>query len=62
MLHAMLYVLYIDGLVQDCSNSNALGIELLQYCTKPSICETLCDNSVNPTNDEENVFNFLDKC
>ena len=28
---------YIDGLVQDGSNSSALAIELLQSCTKPSI-------------------------
>ena len=28
---------YIDGLVQDCSNSIALAMELLQSCTKPSI-------------------------
>ena len=28
----------IDGLVQDCSNSNANALELLQSCTKPSIC------------------------
>ena len=27
----------IDGLVQDCSNSSALAMELLQYCTKPLI-------------------------
>ena len=27
----------IDDLVQDCSNSNALEMELLQSCTKPSI-------------------------
>ena len=27
----------IDGLVQDCSNSNALVMELLQSCTKPAI-------------------------
>ena len=26
----------IDGLVQDCSNSSAIAIELLQSCTKPS--------------------------
>ena len=25
-----------DGLVQDCSNSSALAMELLQSCTKPS--------------------------
>ena len=28
---------YLDGLVQDCSNSSALAMELLQSCTKPSI-------------------------
>ena len=27
----------IDGLVQDCSNSSALPMELLQSCTEPSI-------------------------
>ena len=27
----------IDGLVQDCSSSSALTMELLQSCTKPSI-------------------------
>ena len=26
----------IDGLVQDCSNSSALPMELLLSCTKPS--------------------------
>ena len=29
---------YINGLMQDCSNSSALAMELLQPCTKPSIC------------------------
>ena len=28
---------HIYGLVQDCSNSSALAMELLQSCTKPSI-------------------------
>ena len=28
---------HIDGLGQDCSNSSALAMELLQSCTKPSI-------------------------
>ena len=28
---------YIDGLVQDCSNSSVLAMELLQSCAKPSI-------------------------
>ena len=31
-------VIHIDGLVQDCSNSIANAMELLQSCTKPSIC------------------------
>ena len=39
----------IDGLVQDCSNSNALAMELLQSCTKPSKCAVivLCIHSTN---------------
>ena len=28
---------YINGSVQDCSNSSVLAMELLQYCAKPSI-------------------------
>ena len=32
-----LVICYIAGLVQDCSNSSALAMELLQSCTKPSI-------------------------
>ena len=28
---------YINDLVQDCSNSSALAMELLQSCIKPSI-------------------------
>ena len=31
-----------DGLVQDCSNSSALALDLLQFSTKPSICSD-CD-------------------
>ena len=29
---------YIDGLVQDCSNSIANALELLQSSTKQSVC------------------------
>ena len=32
---------HIDGLVQDCSNSIANALELLQSCTKPSIYASL---------------------
>ena len=28
---------YIDGLAQDCSNSSALAMELLQSCAKPLV-------------------------
>ena len=30
----------MDGLVQDCNNSSALAMELLQSCTKPSVYST----------------------
>ena len=33
--------MYIDGSVQDSSNSSALAMELLQSCTNPSICNSL---------------------
>ena len=35
----------IDGLVQDCSKSSALAMELLQSCTKPSICDYVSNSS-----------------
>ena len=34
-------IIYIDGLVQDCSNSIANALESLQSCAKPSICSLL---------------------
>ena len=37
LLLAMYINIYVYGLVQDCSNSSALALELLQACTKPSI-------------------------
>ena len=39
-------VLYIDGLVQDCSISSALAMEILQFCNKSSIY-SLCRIFVN---------------
>ena len=33
-------LLHIDSLVQDCSIYSALAMEILQYCTKPSIYTT----------------------
>ena len=29
---------HVDGLAQDCSNTSASAMELLQFCVKPSIC------------------------
>ena len=31
------YMQHINGVVQDCSTSNALAMEILQFCTKPLI-------------------------
>ena len=39
--HWMCYSHNIDGLVQDCGISIATALEILQYCTKPSICNTI---------------------
>ena len=36
-VHIMQDILHIDGLVQDCSNSSAIAMELLQSCSKPLI-------------------------
>ena len=36
-------IINTDGWVQDCSNSSALAMELLQFCTKPSIQWLLSD-------------------
>ena len=38
-------VLHIDGLMQDCSNSSALALELLDSCTKPPISFALINLS-----------------
>ena len=35
--------MYFNGLVQDCSNSIANALELLQSCTKPMICSNDAD-------------------
>ena len=37
---------HIDDLVQDCSNSSALAMELLQSCTKPSISSIIMISSI----------------
>ena len=40
-----MYEAYIDGLVQDCSNSSALAMELLQSCTMPWIWRNFVKNN-----------------
>ena len=55
---------HIDGLVQDCSISNALAMEILQSCTKPSICKSHLMqfspiNSLAPGRSEYNSENVI---
>ena len=33
--NSLRFHVHVDGLVQDCGNSSALAMELLQSCTKP---------------------------
>ena len=49
---SILYVLHIDGLVQDCSNSSASAIELLQSCTK----------QMAPSHRYHNTYAYRDEC
>ena len=42
---ALICEAYIDGLVQDCCNSSAFAVELLQSCTEPSIYPRLFGNT-----------------
>ena len=42
-------MIYIDGLVQDCSNSSASAVELLHSCTKPSICSIVIPMTFSKT-------------
>ena len=37
LVHVKYIIVYIDGLVQDCSISSALAMEMLQSCTEPLI-------------------------
>ena len=50
--YALYVFLYSYGLVQDCSNSNGLAMELLPSCTKPSI------NSSSATTSQESINHF----
>ena len=45
---------HIDGLVQDCSNSSVLSMELLQSCTKPSL-----DPSIHPSAFPNNSLEYM---
>ena len=46
---------YIDGSMQDCSNSSALPLKLPQYCAKPSICmiDKLVKSTIQSSNQTE---------
>ena len=43
--NAAVWEKHMDGLVQDCSNTIALTMELLQFCTKPS-CLHMADRAL----------------
>ena len=45
----------LDGLVQDCSNSSALAMELLQSCTKPSTCFVAQFNRSKNKNEDKHI-------
>ena len=46
---AWMYEHDINGLVQDCSNSSALAMELLQSCTDPSMYGSICNKEIHFT-------------
>ena len=58
---------HVDGLAQDCSNSIALAMELLQSCTKPSMCdvvqaqETVVDFIIKVPSHEYRIFPYQDE-
>ena len=60
---------HVDGLLQDCSNSSASAMELLQSCAKPSICpwDTILQRKKNNNwlgKDIQNMisYTFYGKC
>ena len=54
-LHVTNPVHQIDGLVQDCSISSALAMEILQSCTKPSKYAQSC--TIGVSNADERFVN-----
>ena len=49
---------YVDGLVQDCSISIALAMEILQACTKPSIYKIIQCQAATKHNKAQIAHNF----
>ena len=47
--------LYIDGFVQDCSNSIANALELQQFCSTPSMCASY-ETRWSGQRDSKNLF------
>ena len=58
----ILWIYHIDGFVQDCSISIANALEILQSCTKPSICTLSISNVIHFTHQASGVCceNFED--
>ena len=54
---------HINGLVQDCSNSIANALELLQSCTKPSIWNVIMlgnlGSASNPTTHRSKIYLYI---
>ena len=50
-----IFTILIDGLVEDCSISSALAMEILQSCTKPSIYDECTHILLN----NQNVFLYI---
>ena len=46
----------VDGLVQDCSISSALAMEILQSCTKPSKCVPIKSNHFYQTAQRDSEY------
>ena len=51
---------YTDDLLQDCSNSSALALELLQSCTKPSICPSIYQSIPSESLSSSDIFSCFD--
>ena len=51
---------HVDGLVQDCSDSIANILQLLQSCTKPSMISAQLDSALSPPHNTTQCNTLLD--